>query len=112
MLYICISLSKSAPHSTDMFKMHSQCIIFCPLSSSLSSSCLLNQARMPCHFVICQSRSAFTAMNVTFQVSMKASPQPKQCVCVVGGGADLSEVMADTQAALQWSDQSPMVTLT
>ena len=43
--------------------------------------------------------------HVICQVSMKASPQPKECVSVfgVGGGADLGEAVADTQATMQWA---------
>ena len=70
----------------------------------LSSSCLINQARMPCHSVICQSRSAFTHMkHVRFQ--WKPLHKPKSVfVCRWGIGADRGEVMADTQAECsgQW----------
>ena len=49
---------KSAPDFTDMLKMHSLCIIFCPVF--LSFSCLqlsvLNEQRMQCHSVIHHSR--------------------------------------------------------
>ena len=40
---------------------------------------------------------------------MKANPQPKGRVCVIGegGGADLGEIMAHTQPAKQWAVTKP-----
>ena len=68
-LHICISVSKSALHFADVFKMSTLCAIFLPFLSFFHFQLsLLKEPRMPFHSVIYHTRSAFTHMeHVTFQ---------------------------------------------
>ena len=105
-LNVSYIFSKSTPHSTDMFKMHSHCIIFCPFSPSLSSSCLLSQTSMPCnlkadlHSLTCNMSDFSESQSTTQRV----------CLCGVGWGEIWVKLWLTHK--LSCSDQSPMVTVT
>ena len=68
-LYACTSVSKVDPHFADMFKLDSLVSLSgLSLSSTHFQLSLLNEPTLPCHSIICQSKSVFNHMeHVNFQ---------------------------------------------
>ena len=68
--------------------MHSQCIIFYPSLSSSQFQLSAKSAKNTLSF--CNlPKQVYIHSHVTCQVSMKANPQPTECVCVEGWGGDI-----------------------
>ena len=99
-------------HFTDMFKMHSQCIIFLP-SLSLSQFWLSAKSGKNALSFYNLPQQVCIHSHVTCQVSMKPIHNPKS-VCVFGGGQGQSwvKLWLHTACHAVGSDQSPIVTVT
>ena len=85
-----ISVSKSAPLFTDMFKMDSFYIIYALSFISLPATFQLNEAGMLCHSVICRSRSAITDLeharfHSSHSIHFDYDNTKSVFVCVEGG---------------------------
>ena len=65
--------------------MYSLCIIFCPVSPSLTYSCL-SQMRQECHSIIYQSRSTFAHMKRIRYLWKPVHNLECASVCVLGSG--------------------------
>ena len=105
-VYFCV---QKCPLFHRYEKLHSLCISFCSLSLSLLLSLSTVYAKW--------SKTALSLYNLPQQVSIHSHGTIKFqwmtlhklkrvwfCVWMGGGmGADLGEVMADTQAAMQWA---------
>ena len=92
---------------TDMLKMHSQCIIFCPLSLLLSVPAVCYASKNALSFCNLPMQ-VYIPSHVTCQVSMKGNGQ-RICFCVGVGREDLGSYGWHTSCHAVGSDQSRMV---
>ena len=110
--FICVFLCPKVPLISQICSKCIHNVLFSPLSLSLLSVPDVCYMRPECLSFCHLPMQVCIHSHVTCQVSMKANPQPKECVCVWGWGGQIwLKLWRHTGCHVVGSDQSPMLTV-